>query len=416
MALAVVAAPKFRPLQQRLIAKSALLRRWRAFERSSAASLGSRSTHAFSVPEAKMSTLSCLPAFAKISSEDNHAIRMGYVSQKAPELLEKTLAEMVQVGNRGFGGHLVNHFLEGLQAGVLFSGLRLDRNLILAAIRKCSEYNHHALIFDIWHSLAPEWQSDRQVVQAVLENADWMDVHYNQQDVLRSMMQQWSSDRDIAMAAVKLYGPALQQVSADLREDRDIVLVALQCKAHLASTLDRIPEASQEFFERNASALQFAPALRANREFLLSVFERNPHAVHFMAQECWADSEFMLEILKHQPATASLIMEALFMIPDLTLLFDEEWAHYHHDPKLMVDDVIPEKFITAVIRKMVSKSAVAHELSQHDRHRELRSAVAGRALQKLKDAIAEAVTWNLDLCEGHDFFVNEEWLAGCSPC
>mmetsp|Transcript_159897 Transcript_159897/g.283331 ORF Transcript_159897/g.283331 Transcript_159897/m.283331 type:complete len:372 (-) Transcript_159897:335-1450(-) len=370
MACALVAAQKFIPLQQRLIAKSAFLRSWRALERSTHASSGTRRANARLLPCTQMSTSSCFPASAMISSEANHIMRASYALGETQQLLGMTQAEMIEIGDRGFGGHQSNYFSEGLQVGVLFSGLRSDRDLILDTIQKCAQYNHHALIFDIWHSLAPEWQSDRDVVQSVLENADWRDVHFNQQDTLRSMMRQWSSDREIAIAAVQLSGPVLQLAHADLRTDR---------------------------------------------EFLLSLFERNPRAVQFMPQECWADFDFLTNVLKRQPSTLSLLVADPFIIPDLTLLFDEAWADYHHDPKLMVDDSIPEKFISFVTRVMVSKSTIAHEVFKHDRQGELRSAVATRASQKLKDAIAEAATWNLDLCESHDDFLNEEWLARCSP-
>jgi len=201
------------------------------------------------------------------------------------------------------------------------------------------------------------------------------------------------------MAAVHLYGPALQHAGAELRYDPDVVLTAVRAPqsprfhrwpclnfqrnythpytrpsgdalqfAHASlRTNKKIVEAA---VNRSPAALQYAShALRSDRKFLLGLLESSPDAVRFVAPECLEDSDFLVDVLVRQPATADI----------LGGMTTRKVADARISP-------VVEALIAAIDRN----SAVAYELSKRNWSGEMRL------------AIAEAHVWSRDLSDSHD--------------
>jgi hypothetical protein len=197
--------------------------------------------------------------------------------------------------------------------------------------------------------------------------------------VIRSITEQWKSHRDIVMAAVRLHGPVLQVASAQMRNNRGIVLAAVsaphdyeendrrkinaetlalryaskECRANREVVLAAVraqglalkfasmelraaKDVVREAVLKCPKALKYASdGLRSDRSFLLSVVQQRPDVIRFFSKKCWEDYDFLVDVLLHAPATArfgfmsrcpSAVLDVIDSYPTRCLLDNSFWC------------------------------------------------------------------------------------------
>lgn len=116
----------------------------------------------------------------------------------------------------------------------------------------------------------------------------------------------WRSDREFITEAVKINGDALAQASEELQRDKDLYLLAVgTCNSYRA--LPPIPvewksdrKFISEALQKNGSVLEQASAeLKSDREILMQVASKNDDTYRGaeLSEELKADKEFLLKLL-----------------------------------------------------------------------------------------------------------------------
>jgi len=111
------------------------------------------------------------------------------------------------------------------------------------------------------------------------------------------MLEELHTDKDIVLEVVKRFWPALQYVSEDLRNDREVVLAAL------GSLEDSIPKRRP-----SARSLQYASEeLRDDKEVVLEAVRRNGQAIQFASGRLQRDPDVIAAAIEENPAAINNI-------------------------------------------------------------------------------------------------------------
>lgn len=102
---------------------------------------------------------------------------------------------------------------------------------------------------------------------------------------------------------------ALCYASERLRSDREIVLQAIYLNHHALGFAHESLRADKEVVQisinQGSSSLQYASsALRSDRELLLDLVNRGKPVLPYMAAECWKDDTLLASILVRKPSLA----------------------------------------------------------------------------------------------------------------
>ena len=124
------------------------------------------------------------------------------------------------------------------------------------------------------------------------------------------------NDRDVVLTAVQQNGRSLQYASETLRNDRDVVLAAQEQNGvvlYFASeTLRNDRDVVLAAVEQNAYALQFASeTLRNDREVVLAAVEQNPYALQFASERLRNDRGVVLAAVEQNAYALQFASERL---------------------------------------------------------------------------------------------------------
>ena len=159
---------------------------------------------------------------------------------------------------------------------------------------------------------SPDLRNDREVVLMAVNNDRWR----FRDNSLKYASTRLRNDREVVLAAVKQNGYALRHASNDLRQDREIVLAAI---------------------EDTPEALRFASKeLREDREIVMAAVKKDGFALRLARGDLKLDREILLAAIKQSMPDPELLEddESPFWIPRQFFPGDPRVIQLEMDPEL----------------------------------------------------------------------------------
>lgn len=206
----------------------------------------------------------------------------------------------------------VTAFIDTIQ--FVSDDLKDDKELVLAALSKPSSWKFLQFV-------SPRLRNSKKVVMQVIANTKKAQKE-EQHLALKYASARLRNDRDVVLAAMELSPLALQFASKKLRDDKDFVLSAIKAdyKAFEFAS-DRLKKDRGVVFYaigRNANSLEFAsPEFKNNREAVLFAISKNADALKFASPELKDDRDIVLAAMKKSPYSIEFASERLRDDPEI---------------------------------------------------------------------------------------------------
>ena len=176
--------------------------------------------------------------------------------------------------------------------------------------------------------LEPELRNNRELALLAVSNSK-----HDPEYILQMLPDECHDDFFVLRAVVSLCGQSLRLASPEMLGNRDIVLAAVSNDGsalfYASNELKRDPEIVQTALQSSGLALEHAPtSWRANRDIVRDAIAKDAGALEFAAAELQADKDIVLLIARRNIASIAFASEDLRNDPCFLATCIREASHY----------------------------------------------------------------------------------------